>query len=119
MERSNCPNCGAPAVGKACAYCGTPFARPEEVMSLAIGRTVSVSFEHEGRLYEFDMRLENVDVEANADPTVLYADDYMYKTFFGNPEYEATLRGSLVKSARHGHEALWFASELSPNERTR
>ena len=79
MERSNCPNCGAPAVGKACAYCGTPFARPEEVMSLAIGRTVSVSFEHEGRLYEFDMRLENVDVEANADPTVLYADDYMYK----------------------------------------
>lgn len=118
MSRTHCPNCGAPAVGKACAYCGTPFARLEEVMSLAIGKTVSVSFEHNGGLYEFDMQLENVSMDARRGAVDIYADEGLFKTLYGQPEYEASLSGRLVPSVKHGHEGMLFYRELAPDEIT-
>lgn len=118
MTDSNCPNCGAPAKGLACEYCGTMLKNPHEALSLAIGKTVSVSFEHEGRLYEFDMQLENVSVDARRDAVDIYADGGLFKTLHGQPEYEASLSGRLVPSVKHGHEGMWFYRELAPEEVT-
>ena len=118
MVDSNCPNCGAPAKGLACEYCGTPLKGPQEALSLAIGKTVSVSFEHDGRLYEFDMRLDNVRMDATMDPTGIYSDGMLVRTLYGQMEYEASLNGRLVPSVKHGHEGMWFYRELAPEEVT-
>ena len=119
MTDSNCPNCGAPAKGLACEYCGTPLKGPQEALTLAIGKTVSVSFEHDGRLYEFDMQLDNVRVDASMDPTGLYSDGMLVRTVYNTPEYEASMSGRLVPSVKHGRECVWFCRELAPGEMTR
>ena len=118
MTGTNCPNCGAPTKGLACEYCGTTLEGPEKVLSLAIGKTVSVSFEHEGRLYEFDMALEDVMVDARRDTVGIYADEGLLETLHGQAEYEASLNGRLVPSVKHGREGMWFYRELFPDEIT-
>jgi hypothetical protein len=118
MAETNCPNCGAPAEGLTCEYCGTPFESPEKALSLAIGKTVSVNFEHEGRLYEFDMQIENVSMDASRDAVDIYSDNTKYKTVFGQTEYEASMSGRLVPSVKHGRECVLFYRELAPEEVT-
>lgn len=118
MTDSNCPNCGAPAKGLACEYCGTMLKNPQEALTLAIGKTVSVSFEHDGRLYEFDMQLDNVRVDASMDPAGLYSDGMLVMTICNTPEYEASMSGRLVPSVKHGGEGLLFYRELAPDEVT-
>jgi len=118
VTKTNCPNCGAPAKGPACEYCGTPLKNPQEALSLAIGKTVSVSFEHEGRLYEFDMALEDLMLESHSNPTTLYDWGGKAVSTLYDPTYEATLRCKLVPSVKHGREGMWFYRELAPDEVT-
>lgn len=115
---SNCPNCGAPITGAACDYCGTVFERPEEVLSLAVGRKLAVSFEHGGRLYEFDMVIDRANVEASHLSNSFYANDHVYAVT-GNTEYEASFGGRLVPGRKHGRDDVYFiCRELSPEEIT-
>lgn len=118
MTDSNCPNCGAPAKGLACEYCGTPLASPDKAISLAVGKTVSISFEHEGRLYEFDIEVEQVSISVDADPFSLrdWNGDVVSTIF--NPTYGAMFNGRLVPSEKHGRKGMWFYRELAPDEMT-
>ena len=118
MAEKNCPNCGAPAKGLACEYCGTPLKNPQEALSLAIGKIVSVSFEHDGRLYEFDMALEDLSLESHSNPTTLYDLGGKAVSTLFNPTYEATLRCRIVPSEKHGRECVRFYRELAPDEIT-
>jgi hypothetical protein len=46
MEHTNCPNCGAPITGSCCDYCGTHL---EDILKLASGRPVKITFEIGGK----------------------------------------------------------------------
>ena len=115
MAETNCPNCGAPITGESCPYCNTVFTRPESAIALALGRKVSVSFEADGCLYEFDMVLDRAEIGSTASD-YLYSDGMMYNTFRIAPEYEASLNGRIVQSEKHGHSGLLFIRRLFPEE---
>ena len=119
VSKTNCPNCGAPVTGNTCPYCDTVFARPESAIALALGRKVSVSFEADGCLYEFDMVLDNVRIDADVEPTDLYSDGMLYTTIYSQPEYRASFDGRLVRSERHHGDGYLFYRDLAPDEVTR
>lgn len=116
MNDTNCPNCGAPITGDTCPYCGTEFARPEEALKLALGRRVSVSFEADGHLYEFDMVLDSARISASTATEGVYSDGMLYHSIHMAPEYEADLSGRLVASVKHGCSGLLFCRRLFPEE---
>ena len=116
MNERNCPNCGAPVTGRACPYCGTRFENPENALSLAVGKTVSVSFEHDGMLYEFDMAIDEVNVNANAESVDFYNDFGIARSVLLSPTYDASFHGRMVPSVKHGHECMLFYRELDPSE---
>jgi len=96
---TNCPNCGAPISGSICPYCETRF---ENVASLAIGKTVTVSFEHGGMTYEFDMLVENLNIDADANTTDYYDWDGSCVFSMCYPEYSACFSGRVVeRDGRH------------------
>lgn len=115
MAKTNCPNCGAPIVGSACDYCGTAFENPEKVLALAIGRKVSVSFEDMGRLYEFDMVVDRLDIAAECD--TFHSWDGLH-VVSSEPRYNAVMNGRLVPSERHGRECMYAVRDLAPEEVT-
>lgn len=90
---TNCPNCGAPKQGSSCPYCGTEH---ETVSKLAIGKVATVSFEHQGQVYEFKFIVGSLDMKMSANPT-------HYRDFGGkvvrtaySPSGEVSIGGDLM-----------------------
>ena len=115
MTETNCPNCGAPLDHGKCLYCGTSI---ESVLSMALGKRVSVSFEADGRLYEFDIVLDGMDISFEANPTRFssFGGDVVHTSF--SPTARASFDGSIVPSGKHGHKGLYFVRNLFPEEMT-
>lgn len=95
MSDSNCPNCGAPITGPSCPYCDTRF---ENIASMAIGKVVKVSFEHGGYTHEFDMMVESLCIDANANTTDYYGLDGSCVFSMCHPEYHANFSGRIVQN---------------------
>lgn len=94
MNSGNCPNCGAPITGNVCPYCNTRF---ENVADMALGETVTVSFQHDGWIYEFDMLVSGMNLDMSADTTVFYSDDMCVFTSLADPDYYAHFSGRVLK----------------------
>lgn len=94
MDRTNCPNCGAPVTGPSCPYCDTRF---ENVAGLALGRTVKVSFEHGGYAYEFKVLVDSLSIDADAATDDYYSDGMRVFTAIADPDYRASFSGRVVK----------------------
>lgn len=111
MTRTNCPNCGAPIKGVSCAYCGTMFEPPEKVLGLAIGKKVSISFEHEGRTYEFDMVLDHMGMDCDANAEVFY-DWYERATYVRRaPSFAVSFDGRVVQHDADGRDVFFVVKE--------
>lgn len=99
----NCPNCGGVLTfgqGVYCEYCGTVIEPAPESLSLALGRTVTLKFEHGGYSFEFDLEIENVTLDSG-EAIQLYTDGIVWKTVC-DPDYRACFSGRIVNTGRAG-----------------
>ena len=108
---SSCPNCGAPARGRECAYCGTPFVEP--TLEMAIGKVIDVSFEHDGTTYEFSMLVESLSIDdsPHLEEMHTWAGDILYVRT--NPECEATFKGSVVPTSKDGRDCFIVVKQMT------
>jgi len=91
--QTNCKNCGAPVAGGVCEYCGTPTDR---FAQLAIGKPLSVRFEAEGVEYEFEMLVENFNLDSHADYQDLYTCEGRYFTCLTCVDYRSAFSGRVL-----------------------
>ena len=95
MHATNCPNCGAPITKPVCKYCGTVFGGIDDALNLAVGKPVTLKFEHDGFEYEFRFKLGQMSMSADAGVS--------HFTDFGgaiihtsvNPRYAASFSGDI------------------------
>ena len=115
MDRMSCENCGAPITGDTCPYCGTRHELP--IQTMALGKTVSIRFEHQGMLYEMDVSIEHFAMDDVGDEVSFYTYDGPVFTH-SRPDYRVSISGRAVPSVKHGRECLWAVRELEPSEMT-
>lgn len=107
----NCPNCGAPAIGRECAYCGTPFVEP--TLEMAVGKVVDLSFEHEGMVYEFSIAVSGMSIDMGPDIETFRSWDGSSVYIRTSPEYEATVHGRVVPTVRDGSDCLVVVRQMT------
>lgn len=105
MTKANCPNCGAPVTGPQCPYCSTKF---ESVADMAIGKTVNISFENDGLIYEFEMLVEHLNVDMNNEYATYYADNGPVLSTLVDSTYHVHFHGKVVPH----HEAHFKVKEV-------
>jgi hypothetical protein len=78
----------------------------EPTLEMAIGKKVDVSFEHEGRTFEFSMVVE--ELEMRNDPFIDSYRDFGGRIVYTHvtPDYHASFSGRVVPSERFGKECL-------------
>ena len=103
----NCPNCGAPLRGEECAYCGSVMEMPVELM---IGKDVSISFSHDGRTYEFKVRIDELNLTDEGSTTHLYSDAMRFCSIH-DANYVMYLKGSLVDRSIGGRSSIMVVRE--------
>lgn len=108
---SNCPNCGAPAIGRECAYCGTPFVEP--TLEMAVGKVVDLSFEHEGMVYEFRIAVGGMSIDMGPDIETFRSWGGSSVYIRTSPDYEATFHGRVVPTVRDGIDCLVVVRQMT------
>lgn len=71
MERTNCPNCGAPIESERCPYCGTII---YDFANLEIGKDCWIRLKIGDELRVFKARVDRITADATEPPT-FYVDD--------------------------------------------
>ena len=90
----NCHNCGAPVSGGRCEYCGTFTELPSPKM--AIGKEVSISFEHDGIELRFKMRVDDFSLEDCGSYDELVDWSGMVVATRRTPDFRARIGGRVV-----------------------
>ena len=106
---TNCPNCGAPARGRECAYCGTPLEEPS--IDMAIGQVVHASFERDGRRFSFDFMVDQVELANEVETTDFYADASVFYTMC-TPRYRVAIDGTVVEREAYGRKCIIVTEDL-------
>lgn len=92
-KQTNCPNCGAPITGSCCDYCGTHL---EDILRLASGRPVEITFEIGGKEYTVNFHLDSMSVHYEPEVTTLYADGRPEYRMVTNPYAKLTMEGTCL-----------------------
>lgn len=93
MKPVNCPNCGAPITGQSCEYCGT---RLEDILRLASGKPVTITFELGGKELTVRFLLESLTMHYEPEIANLYSDicrEKPYRTLVVNHGAKLDLEG--------------------------
>ncbi len=93
MDKTNCPNCGAPITGMECAYCGT---RLEDILRMASGKPVMISFEIGGKEYTVRFLLNSLTMRYDTDLTDLYSDGQKVLSFCNSCKTHLELAGECL-----------------------
>ena len=100
MKLTKCLNCGAPLLGKTCAYCGAEYG--EKAQSEPLGITLDKDSLRGALTFcgeEYDVYLVNIHEEMNIEDVYWELDDYGRKTLTPapNPNIKFTLCGTRRK----------------------
>lgn len=93
MNKTNCPNCGAPITGLECAYCGT---RLEDILRMASGKPVMISFEMDGKEYTVKFLLNSLTMRYDTDETGLWANGRKVLSFCNSRKTHLELAGECL-----------------------